>query len=224
MLNNKRVIYSVDGNWRQTGFTGSCPGLSAYSTWTGLGGANSPGLVQQGTDISPASGNSAPYAWWEALDAAAVNPEVAFSGSSSFVFAGTAMDASTTFDNLNGNVYFSVSATNIGNGNIFSANFTTYQGQTAAQYWSSANTAEWINERPSYNGTFTNLRQPALGTTAWGGAGKNSVEYSYGGAPVPMSTLSPMTVDMYNGSKLLASMPNSLGGSNTWSDRWHACQ
>ena len=112
-----------------------------------------------------------------------------------------------------------------GGGHIFEANFTTFNGQTAAQYWGNATTAEWINERPTYNGVVTDLREPAINTTLWG-PGLIGGSVSYPGKPTQtnISSLSPDSIYLVNGGHNLATVPVPFPKSDTWKDTWHACE
>ena len=202
-------FYSSEGKWTQPSFDAVCPGNSAYTIWTGLGGWNSGKLLQDGVDNAGMSTNTN-YMFWEALAPGHDNLEAAWSNSS--VTPGHNVYAST--DYYNGTASFFVE--DLTTGASHSANLSSYAGLAMSGYFDGT-TADFITEAPgggsAPDGLFY-LRKPTSGNTYYWYAATNGnpiADYpSWNFNEVGYGTGNTMQTTTYN-------------GANAWHDYWYNC-
>lgn len=213
-INKYDVVYLA---WKQTGFD-YCPGValkaSSYATWAGIGGANSPRLMQAGTDTSHGSVNGI-YAWWEMLNYLSPNPEVAFTGS--VIHPGDEVDTTTTYLPDRDQVSFNV--TDRTTGVYYNAGpLELYQGQPTSRYYDGS-TAEFITEAPSGGpapGGLYYLRKPHLLTTL--------MEFQFADYADPALRDSVRVREVGPSGNLMQTTTWDGGGQDhNWETKWVSC-
>jgi hypothetical protein len=155
--------------WTEPTFNAACPTGSGYTIWSGLGGWNarsrtSWGLLQTGVDNLGGNGPNDDYAWWEALNQynSQTLPEQIITNFK--VSPGDDVQAVTYYRPSDHSVAFQLY--NITTNQLAQLGpWTGIQDQngqpqgTADDYYDGSS-AEMIAERPTYNNSYVNLRQP----------------------------------------------------------------
>lgn len=190
------------GRWIEPSDHGTaCPNAMA-SIWAGIGGENTGYLAQSGTQIGAGLaqfGAAQHSAWYEVLPADPTEVLVPVSGS-----AGAAFQTSTVYT---GGGTYTFGWWNIGTGQSLTVQ------QTVPSYEYDGSSAEWIGERPEYDGALTPL-------TNWGTLEFTNAATNYGsatdGALIAMEN--PSTGD------LLATGGSAYNNSGAFNDLWSNCQ
>ncbi|PSR22743.1 MAG: hypothetical protein C7B47_16420 [Sulfobacillus thermosulfidooxidans] len=132
--------HSISGTWQvPTVYSDGNHSSTFGSNWIGIDGFNNSDLIQTGTGEEVISGTAQYFAWWEILP----SPETLIP--TMVVQPGNTMHASIT---------------NLGNGEwqITLQNLTLHESFTTDQSYSGpAQSAEWIQEAPTINGSISTL-------------------------------------------------------------------
>lgn len=157
----------ASGTFKQGSFVEACPHQSAHGTWAGLGGYKTSRLIQAGTDVFIGNLND-DYAWWEILnhDIPVDTGEVV---ESLEVNAGDTISTSTTYKAASGGnqAVAEFSTTNATTGySEPPVIVTAVQGYPVADFYDGS-TADYIDERTTYNGSLADFRKPASGYISW---------------------------------------------------------
>ncbi len=188
-------------------------GGSSYSGWIGIGGYNTPSLLQIGLMYTP--GSSTARFFYEYLGVNVAYPAVFPSGVS--FASGSTVDLKMSFDPVTRK--FSMSAGLVGDTTPFTKTVTLPTGDD----FYDGTTAEWIDERltvydvPSGQVSITPLMKfsSISWTNAKGLTSSGTWETISGGTESP--------VIMYSYPNILAQPVNGLTSSTSFSDYWFAC-
>jgi hypothetical protein len=222
----------ADVKWTEPTFSASCPTMSGYTIWSGLGGYNSGtngGLLQAGVDNLGGTGPNSDYAWWEALNnnPATTLPEQVITNFP--VSAGDQVQSVTYYSRPDITVSFQLynvtknKLVTLGPWHAIVDQNGDVQG-TADSYYDGS-TAELIAERPSYNRSPVNLRQPTSGSSTFldSALGNDDDGDPYPGYQFPnWRRLNMQARD----SGHLLSEPTGFPtkpGNNGWTNLWHNC-
>jgi hypothetical protein len=222
----------ADVRWTEPTFSASCPSMSAYSIWSGLGGTSSGangGLLQAGVSNLGGTGPNADYAWWEALhnNPATTLPEQIITNFP--VSAGDEVQSVTYYNRPDESITFQLynltknKLVTLGPWNGIVDQNGNAQG-TADEYYDGS-TAEMIAERPTYNNSIVDLRKPTSGYSQFldSALGNDDEGDPYPGYQFPNWRRLNMQA---NKSGNLLSEPTGFPtkpGNAGWKNLWHNC-
>lgn len=201
------TYWNAQVRWGQPYFVGVCPGTSAHAIWAGLGGWNSPRLIQAGTDVSASNMNGS-YFFWEMLNASISPPEQIMS--SPMVAAGNYVGATSTYGS--GEVQFDV--WNYTNQQYAVIRVSQFAGYPASSFYDGT-TADFISERPyggSASGGWFYLRKPSSGTISFPYALANNQA---------ISVFNSWRINTFSSGHYLQA--STYDGVNAWNNNWAAC-
>jgi hypothetical protein len=122
----------------------NCMVSSWVTSWVGLGGWNSKGLLQNGYDDGPGALGDL-KAWWEAIDTNGVDAGVIFLSGGLHMLRGDSMNMATTYNAAAGTVQFGWHDLNTGEVVVIGP-LTGINGKSTRNYYNGA-TADYIIER-----------------------------------------------------------------------------
>lgn len=196
----------MQGDFIQPTINPSNPSNTHESTWIGLGGyGGSQKLVQTGTAMNTYADGKYYYAWYEYLSASNPNPEIRFT--SITVNPGDKIHTYCSFQQANNK--FNAYVANNTNGTSQSV----FVSISASEYFDSS-TAEFINEKPSWNVTDNGLTN--YGKTNW----TNCQIYKMSNVWVNLGSTTYDKVIMYNLSGAKRAEPSGLNGQ-TFTSTWY---
>lgn len=195
---------AVQGNFTQpTQGATACSGAKE-SAWAGIGGINSGGLIQAGTELN----NNSPYAWYEYL------------GKNGGSVSEIKLSSITVHTGDNIHVYVDYQAST-GKSTFYVADNTTGTSQSVTVQLGSnyydGTTAEWIDERPTVNGSYAPLAN--YQQNPW----TNAQVYSTYGYWNDVGSLTHNQMFMEDTSGNIMSASSALTTSSSWTDYWHRC-
>lgn len=171
------AITVVRGSWIVPALKAVPPGLS--SSWIGIGGYNTPDLIQTGTASSRIDGN---YAWYEMLPDFAIPITSGCAGDNACSVArGDRMSAAIT--NVGPDTW-TIQLANLGKG----ATAKWHWGKTVS-YRSTLSSAEWIFEAPQLANVQTIPANAPHAKFLFG-------DYVVNGVPKPLATSAPSRIVM----------------------------
>jgi len=199
---------AVQGDFHQpSSLSTSCSG-STLASWTGFGGFYTQKLIQAGTAYL--AGSSTPVAWYEYLgpNGAGINLTV-MSGVT--VRAGDRIHTYEVIQTSTGQTTFYVADNTTGTSKsvIKTLSVSTYYD---------GRTDEFIDERLTYNGSLTPLRN--FGTNGW----YNTKVYTKDGTWHSLGSQTEVQVNMYSEfTGYLMAYPYTMSSTTTFTDDWVRC-
>lgn len=190
-------VTKVSGTWVEPSVDCSSGKTTDVATWVGIDGYSTSDLVQTGASGDCSGGVLVYYAWWEVLPA----PETTIS--SFTVHAGDKITASVTYSTSTGKFTMKIT------------DGTQKFSKTKAVSGTPRNSAECIVERDSVGGVLNQLSKFKTDHFSSCTATIGGVSGGIGSAPTVNQ------INMYNGSKLLAST-GSLTSSKSFTTTWKA--
>jgi hypothetical protein len=203
-INEGQTWNDVVGDYTQPSMGSGSPASSYECSWVGLGGKNSPALIQAGTGMD--NDTNSYYAWYEYIDLNGVDPNNGMKKISLPIHANDRIQVEVSHDAVSLYTQFNFSNYTTG---VYSNNYIL---QLSNNYYDSS-TAEWIDERPRGSGfCYNKLTQyPNTYHEIW--------DYTY--QPVYMYT----SLDSNgNPSGNLLSIPSSLMSGTSFNDMFVASQ
>jgi hypothetical protein len=215
---SSNTFYAAQVRWTQPHFQAVCPGASALSVWSGLGGSNSSNLIQSGSDVSQSSLQGATF-WWEMLNSVVDTREVAVSSPS--VTAGDYVGTDTRYNGSgNGTATFKMM-------NFSSGLYQTYSVTRWGTWWPysfyDGTTSDYISEQPgggSAPGGRYYLRKPTSPISFPYATANDNAVGSYPSWRVN-TTSDTSSGYYYNG--YWYKQGSWFDGIHAWTNEWYSC-
>ena len=181
-------------------------------SWVGLGGYTSARLVQSGTEVDKINGSASYYAWYEYLGNGVGVNEITLPSLN--VRAGDKIHILVSFESANNQLNCYVADNTSGTSQSVVVNLS------AGTYYDGS-TAEWIDERPTVNGSYSALTN--YGSNSWTNCQAYLTSSSTWQA-LGSLTYDQVTMVQYPDCSYALSQPNALSSTTSFTDFWRNYQ